>query len=522
MKRFGALLVCMLGAALSATALWPTAGAADPPLRLALAQPVDRDEPEFSGVFACLGCHSAGGQTPYGDSLDRFRMDEVIVWHRDDKHSLAYCTLQGPLAQRMGKLLGYEDVTQAKACLACHAPHADLRSADPRTAPNFKLAEGVTCEDCHGASRGWHRLHVLKDKWRGLTPAEKKSHGMNDLRDPKTRAEVCLNCHVGNAEQGQFITHEMYAAGHPPLASVDVVGYAEQMPPHWRETTARVDGDPFLATRQALAGNLFAGELAMRQAAQAEDPQGLDYPPDFAVFDCDACHHELSSPSWRLARRARGIPGRPEYREWSLRAAAWASGLIGGEATREQVRELIDQVHTSLQARPFGEGNDQDLRREAPLALATLWQKQAQELTGRKLEQVEVDRLVVTLLEVALDPQNPPDYDTARSLAWLLRTALIDLGAFDPAEPSPAQIAWQLLDEQLGLTVPPRGDSEVAGNQITLTCPADPVQPIADALPQTLRPRANYNPTSFQSALRHFTASLRESKTAQTAAARRK
>lgn len=263
MNRRWALLPVLLIACCAL--IWPRADAAEPVgeavIELVSATQIDPNEPEYSGVFACLGCHSAGAQSPYGDSLNRVRLDEVLVWHRQDKHSLAYCVLQGELAKTMSARLGY-NVAEAKQCLACHAPRHEDRSDDPNTAPNYKLAEGVTCEDCHGGSRGWHRLHVLKDRWRGLTADEKQAHGMNDLRDPATRAKVCLDCHVGNADQQQIVTHQMYAAGHPPLASVDVVAYADQMPRHWLTDSERAERgaprenvDPFLATRQAVIGN---------------------------------------------------------------------------------------------------------------------------------------------------------------------------------------------------------------------------------------------------------------------------
>lgn len=519
MKRGQACWLAIGASVALASALWPAADAADPPVRLALRQPAERDEPEYSGVFACLGCHSAGAQTPYEDSLDRFRMDEVLVWHRQDKHSLAYCTLHAPAAQRMGVLLGY-DVTKAKECLACHAPRAELRGADPHAAPNYKLAEGVTCEDCHGASRGWHRLHVLKDQWRGLTPEQKKTHGMNDLRDPETRARVCLECHVGDPDSGKFITHEMYAAGHPPLASVDVVGYAEQMPPHWKQAAAQVADDPFLATRQSLAGHLVAGELSVLQAAHAEASRRSIDPPDFAVFDCDACHHELASPSWRLARGARGVPGRPAYREWSQRSATSATILTADDATRTRVLELNDQLHATLQARPFGIGEGSPAL-HVRQTLATTWLEQAGDVARRPLSQVDVDRVVVTVLGDARDAERPPDYDTARVMAWLLRTALADLGAFDPDEPSPAQLAWQDLEMQLGLKVPERVESP-ASEGIRIACPAEPSQPIIDTLPATLASRANYDPRLFQSNLRQFTELVRQSRTAQAVAERRR
>src|SRR5947209_12356109 len=57
---------------------------------------------------------------------------------------------------------------------------------------------------------------------------------MTDLWDPAKRTALCASCHIGNKEQGKFVTHEMYAAGHPPLPGFEVATFSNQMPRHWQ------------------------------------------------------------------------------------------------------------------------------------------------------------------------------------------------------------------------------------------------------------------------------------------------
>lgn len=502
MKRPTSIIVAAFVATILATALWPHAEAADPPssLRLAHANQVVVDEPEYSGVFACLGCHSAGEQTPYGDSLARVRLDEVLVWNQQDKHSLAYCVLNGELGRRMSAQLGY-DVAKAGECLACHAPRRAQRGASADAPPNYKLTEGVTCEDCHGGSRGWHRLHILKDQWRGLTAGEKKSHGMKDLRDPLTRATVCLDCHVGNAAQAQVVNHEMYAAGHPPLASVDIVAYADDMPSHWlsdrqraENGAPRAEADAMLNTRLALTGYLVSGERALRLAGRPSE--GL---PDFAAFDCDACHHELSSSNWRLGRGAQGTPGRPSYRAWSIEMASTVSSLTSDESSAARVRRAVEQLQTGRPSHAFG--GDQETASRALHELADIWLAQADELSEKSLDRRQVERFVEAILELSVDSARPPDYDTARALTWLLRTAFSDLGVLTSET---SQVAWQSLEEQLALRIPPRADAALQPPGVDLTCATDFPSPIAAQLPDSLQRRAEYEPAQFQQAIRDY------------------
>src|SRR5207248_1119020 len=54
-----------------------------------------------------------------------------------------------------------------------------------------------------------------------------------DLRDPYTRATICASCHIGDKSQGKFVTHEMYAAGHPPLPPFELVTFCRDQPRHY-------------------------------------------------------------------------------------------------------------------------------------------------------------------------------------------------------------------------------------------------------------------------------------------------
>ncbi len=57
---------------------------------------------------------------------------------------------------------------------------------------------------------------------------------MRDLTPARQQAQLCLDCHVGNIEKGMFVTHDMYAAGHPPLPAVELRTLIEEMPRHWQ------------------------------------------------------------------------------------------------------------------------------------------------------------------------------------------------------------------------------------------------------------------------------------------------
>src|SRR5690606_29164512 len=134
------------------------------------------------------------------------------------------------------------------SCLACHSgfPLHDVEIKGGLIDPSLtkdshnRLVWGVSCEACHGASRdgqvegrhfpGWLEHH-RKPGWVNKPAKEKQEEfGYYDIRSPLAKARMCVSCHVGNAEEGRVVTHEMYAAGHPPLPNFELETFLQQMP----------------------------------------------------------------------------------------------------------------------------------------------------------------------------------------------------------------------------------------------------------------------------------------------------
>src|SRR5206468_1043440 len=127
-------------------------------------------------------------------------------------------------------------------------------------------------------------------------------------RDPVRRSELCLSCHLGNADEGKVLTHEMYAAGHPPLPGFDTATFSLVEPPHWWQPR-KVDAfkDPksgpqwiknFAAdlsglhhTKTILLGSVVALREAMElMAAQAQAADQGPAWPEYSHFECYSCH----------------------------------------------------------------------------------------------------------------------------------------------------------------------------------------------------------------------------------------
>jgi hypothetical protein len=339
---------------------------------LAYAQPED-----WISLDRCAGCHQQGEKwnkkpNPKLDPLNKKKttdfvlMNEYETWSQHDPHRNAAQALTNALGRRMGQLLQIKP-EQHTACLSCHA--VDTQPTKPfadKTADDYYSAEGNNCLSCHGKSRQWFEPHSLVS-WRTKTPQEKSEKGLVDLRDAVVRAELCASCHVGNASEGKIVTHEMYAAGHPPLMPLEVISFCDHEPRHWRwpdevpyfkadELTKEQLRDIYHyypgtndRTRQMVLSALTSFRVTM-QMLQAEAQNG---PLDLAHFDCYACHHDLKRPSWR---QQRGYPGRPAGRpiirpvSYELVRAVLA-GTGGDVATLDAKMAALNRAYT---ARAFG------------------------------------------------------------------------------------------------------------------------------------------------------------------------
>ena len=181
-------------------------------LLLALfATPVFAADPPgiHEGVASCGGSTCHGRLAPTGKTV---RQNELITWQDTTSaagtHSQAWQILNRSRAQDITRRLGLGPAQNAKECLGCHAEPASARGS------KFQISDGVGCEACHGAAGGWLVSHYTV----GANHADNVKAGMTALDDPRTRANLCLDCHFGSAKAGQFVTHKMMAAGHPRVS----------------------------------------------------------------------------------------------------------------------------------------------------------------------------------------------------------------------------------------------------------------------------------------------------------------
>lgn len=383
--------------------------------------------------------------------------NEITTWVREDKHAQAYTVLLNDRSKEMAKIMGTLDangesaIHRDKRCLACHAsfpleqlpteqgnPHLITEQFVKTASLNFDT--GVNCEGCHGpagagmAGSGWLGPHRDVDKWRYKNADEKfNEQGFWDVRDLVTRTKICVSCHVGNAGQGKVVTHEMYAAGHPPLPGFEIATFIHQEPQHWRDFGAKAQkvqdeylektGEKFDAaaankTTAAMVASLVTLGDSLRLSADLIDDQaafpeaGIPKPswPELANFACFNCHHDLRASSWRQKRTTGLTPGRPNIHEWPLANVAVAVKMAGKDkefwAAYAKVQESIDKT-------PFGGKEFQDNARVVAGWLDNL----GREWSKAPIKREDMPAILLAICDVALDEHM--DYDSTRQLIWM-------------------------------------------------------------------------------------------------------
>ncbi len=419
-----------------------------------------RPSPFLIGARHCAPCHNGGYNqtiTPAENEALICRMVESVTFHEKDKHELAFKALSGLRGQEMTRALK-ADVREMAACLACHATTApaggDVRLYD-------RERDGVTCVSCHGAAEEWVARHQFgSTSWARLTRREKEDKfGMIDLWDPVRRAETCTSCHVGSREEGKVVTHEMYAAGHPPLPSIEVSSFGEAEPRHWQtlreKSPKRLErlglagsSNDLEQTRQVVIGGLVGLRASMRLMA---DRPGAAVSPatgaDFARFDCTACHHELRRDDdaipWRQVRRVGSIPGRPTTPDWPLVLAR-----LGVEGRQNELDGRLSKLREGLGRRPFGDESTPAAAR----AVADWADAAIRDFSASPIDEARAFGLLDRLARMAIEA--PPDYDSARQIAWAFRAIYHEVV---PSGRQPAEIEAGLkaLSAELLLDLPP-------------------------------------------------------------------
>jgi hypothetical protein len=131
---------------------------------------------------------------------------------------------------------------------------------------------------------------------------------MIPLEDPKVRAAVCLDCHYGSAEKGQFVTHQIMSAGHPRIAfELDLFSTLQR---HYDQGAEYAKRKPIPSGVKIWAvGQSMALERALSLYGDARHGQEGAF-PEFYFFDCQSCHRAIfDDPKARPTAVVN--PGRP-------------------------------------------------------------------------------------------------------------------------------------------------------------------------------------------------------------------
>jgi len=230
------------------------------------------------GSCSAVACH--GGIQPH--STTKVLQNEYSTWVTQDKHARAYTVLTGSLSHQMAAILKIGAPEKAQKCLVCHA----LNAGAGQRAREFDIAEGISCEGCHGPASRWLGPHILPT----AAHADMVRLGLIDNKSLPVRSEECLSCHLG--AKGQEVDHEMIAAGHPDL-TFELDSFTAVEPPHWIEKNT----DPLFGMRAWGVGQAVQMREGMLRLARRAHTGPW---PEFSEMDCITCHHALTGPeSWR-------------------------------------------------------------------------------------------------------------------------------------------------------------------------------------------------------------------------------
>jgi hypothetical protein len=352
------------------------------------------------GSCAATSCH--GSVKPVADS--RILQNEYSTWIIKDKHSKAYQALTGNIGERMAQILKLGSKAEdAPKCLACHA----LYTTPGQRGRAFEIADGVSCENCHGPSSIWLGRHT-ESRW---THKESVEAGMVDTRNVIHRTEKCLECHLGS--QNKFVDHEMIAAGHPDLY-FELDSFSAVEPRHWKTPRESAPGKPVedgtwvgvrdWSTGQAVQLRASLERLTWRAKGERYDKK--DVWPEYSEFSCFACHHALvpAKDSWRQAHEYPGRrPGDPAWNESRYAVFRLLAKQVDPAAAQDLDKHLATLASTMSTLNPDRAAVASEASVAAPIAQRMAERLAAmpydQELALRMLQQITSDAENISLAD---------------------------------------------------------------------------------------------------------------------------
>lgn len=356
----------------------------------------DSNEPvKYIGPGSCAATSCHGSVKPVAGS--RILQNEYSTWILQDKHSRSYQALTGGVGERMVRILKLgAKAEETPKCLACHALYPP---PEQRGRP-FDIADGVSCESCHGPASAWLGPHTTRD-W----PHEKSvALGMRDTRNVIQRSNLCLECHLGTKEK--FVDHEMIAAGHPDLY-FELDSFSVVMPRHWKVPREAASGKPVedaswagvrdWATGQAVQLSAAMERLAWRANNQRDDKK--DVWPEYAELFCFACHHSLgpAKDSWRQEHGFEGRrPGDPPWNASRYVVFRYFAEQADSASAKELDRHMLTVSTEMSKLNP-----DRMVVANAALATAPVAQQMANRLATMQYDQAVTLRMLQSITDNA-------------------------------------------------------------------------------------------------------------------------
>ena len=366
------------------------------------------------GVASCAGTTCHGRQVADGKIV---RQDELLRWQEPSSptgaHSRAFAVLSEPRGRQIERRLGIGAATSARECLGCHA--------DPGARGALQLRDGVGCEACHGGAAPWIASHYAV----GGTHAANVSRGMVALDRPAIKAAVCLDCHYGSADGGQFVTHRIMAAGHPRISfELDLFSTLQQHHNEDSDYVARKGRTNNV--RVWAAGQAMALDRALDLYANpALGTEGAF--PEFYFFDCHSCHRRIQDSEQfqptALANPARPVPpGSVPFNDENMIMLAAAVRIVAPDMTA--------RFDTDVKA--FHRANVES--RAAALAAGAKLRATARSLIGSfdaaRFDRAQIMAIVDTVASEAISPRFTDYSGSAQSVMAVdtLLNAMVSAG----------------------------------------------------------------------------------------------
>lgn len=384
----------LMSVLVAGTVWWLLPHPADPARAQTAGEPVPSSAGlQWQGVASCaaMACHHMNG-------LPGTERSEYSTWVAFDPHAKAYLALFNDrsrlIEKNLKKLKDLDDAHPEKngLCLKCHA----MNAAEGERGPKLVLEDGVGCESCHGPAQKWLDQHYQAG-WASRT--DKEALGFRNTKDLYSRAKICAECHVGAPDRQ--VNHDLIAAGHPRL-NFELGSYLANYPHHWQEKGE--NARPDFEARVWLIGHLASLDAALllletraRSSHKGGDPKAPagERPvwPEFAEYDCFACHHGLRDEDWRRNRDfSKRAPGSYPWGTWYQALTPTLARQRPG-VDSDRVVTSLDEL-TRLMSRVYpdpGEVARQARQARVPLAA---W---AQRLHNQPLNPDQVHRLLTAL-----------------------------------------------------------------------------------------------------------------------------